>query len=138
MQLHASCCARNGRGLLITGPSGSGKSSLVLRLVQRGFALVADDRVVLDGAVGSAPPALAGILEVRGIGLMRLAYLRHVSLALVVALVEGQRLPNRATHPGTGLPLVSLHPHCPSLPERVILALHTVIAPITPNARAFA
>lgn len=138
MQLHASCCARNGRGLLITGPSGSGKSSLVLRLLQRGFALVADDRVVLDGAVGSAPPALAGILEVRGVGLMRLAYLRRASLALVVALVEGPRLPDRATHLGTGLPMVSLPPHCPSLPERVILALHAVVAPAAPTARAYA
>lgn len=136
MQLHASCCARNGRGLLITGPSGSGKSSLVLRLVRQGFALVADDQVVLEGVVGRAPHALAGILEVRGVGLMRLAYLRRASLALVVALGEERRLPDGGTHPGTGLPMVLLRPHCPSLPERAALALRAAAGRMSPAGAA--
>lgn len=132
MQLHASCCARSGRGLLITGPSGSGKSSLVLRLVRQGFALVADDRVVLDGTVGRAPQALAGILEVRGVGLMRLAYLRCAPLALVVVLDGEERLPDRRLHAPTGLPLLSLRPHCPSLPERVCAGLRAVAGRLAP------
>lgn len=123
MQLHASCCARNGRGVLIVGPPGSGKSSLLLRLLGHGFGLVADDQVVLNGLDAHAPPALAGILEVRGAGLMRLAFLRATRLALVVELGVEERLPERRADPCMGLPILSLRPHCHMSPERVSLGL---------------
>ena len=60
MQIHASCAAREGHGVLLLGPSGSGKSDLLLRLLDRGFALVADDRVDLQSGMASAPATLAG------------------------------------------------------------------------------
>lgn len=70
--VHASCVAIGGRGVLLVGPSGSGKSDLALRLIDGGAELVADDRVALrlaDGRpVADAPPALAGLLEIREIG----------------------------------------------------------------------
>ena len=63
MQIHASCAARDGAGVLLLGPPGSGKSDLVLRLLDRGFTLVADDRVVIEDGHASAPAALAGLLQ---------------------------------------------------------------------------
>ena len=138
MQLHASCCARSGQGLLITGPPGSGKSSLALRLLRLGFTLVADDRVLVDGLTGWAPTALAGILEVRGVGLLRLPYLRRARLALVLTLGDEERLPGRAVHAATGLPLVSLRPYCPTLPERASMALRAALNCGPPVAGAFA
>ena len=75
MPLHASCAAHQGDGVLILGPSGAGKSDLLLRLLGRGWDLVADDQVELmaeDGTLVARTPApLAGMMEVRGIGLLR-------------------------------------------------------------------
>src|SRR5689334_5028662 len=70
MLVHASCAARGADAVLFLGPPGSGKSDLVLRLLDRGWRLVADDQVRLGpGLLPEAPPALAGRLEVRGLGL---------------------------------------------------------------------
>ncbi|TDK46727.1 HPr kinase/phosphorylase [Antarcticimicrobium luteum] len=75
--VHASCVALAGRGLLITGASGRGKSALALQLMALGAALVADDRVALqrDGGrvMASAPAAIAGLIEARGLGLLHAA-----------------------------------------------------------------
>src|SRR6516162_9304950 len=80
MQIHASCAARDGAGVLLLGPPGSGKSDLALRLLDCGFMLVADDRVEVEGGVARPPPALAGLLEVRGLGILRLPYLQSARL----------------------------------------------------------
>jgi len=95
--LHASCVSVGGRGVLIRGLSGSGKSHLAFALVLAGgagrvpeIALVADDRVRLaprDGRlIASAPHNLSGLIEVRGAGIRRLPYLREAALDLVVDL----------------------------------------------------
>ena len=72
MMVHATCVAIGDRAVLLCGPSGSGKSDLALRLIDGGAQLVADDQVVLraEGGriVARAPEALAGRMEVRGIG----------------------------------------------------------------------
>src|SRR3954454_8456456 len=72
--VHASTVAIDGRAVLVTGPSGTGKSDLALRLLDRGFTLVSDDQTIVkkDGnrLLASAPPNIAGKLEIRGIGIM--------------------------------------------------------------------
>lgn len=96
--LHASCVAFDGRGVLITGASGSGKSALALHLLALGGTLVSDDRVRLARAAGSvhasAPDAITGMIEARGVGLLR-APAAQATLALAVDLdaEESQRLP---------------------------------------------
>ena len=86
MQMHASCAARHGQGVLVLGPAGSGKSSLILALITSGFMLVADDRVDVSDGVAHGPPSLAGLLEVRGAGIIRLPYLRRAVLRLIVQI----------------------------------------------------
>ena len=97
--LHASCVAVEGRALLILGPSGSGKSSLALELIALGATLVADDRaeVTAEGAalVARPPDRIAGLIEARGIGILRLPFLAAAPVALAVDLAtrETDRLP---------------------------------------------
>lgn len=97
VRLHASCVAVGGRGLLILGPSGSGKSSLALQMIGLGAILVADDQVevtrVGPSLVAGAPPALAGLIEARGVGLLRAETVTGVPLHLAVDL--GQPAPPR-------------------------------------------
>lgn len=116
--LHASCVAVDGRGVLLLGPSGSGKSDLALRLVDAGAKLVADDQVAVTheghGVVARHAPRLAGLLEVRGVGIMTLPYAEQVTLMLAVKLVaraEVERMPHPQFYgcAGEQLPLLSLH-----------------------------
>jgi HPr kinase/phosphorylase len=106
--VHASCVLVGARAVLIRGPSASGKSQLALELIQaaasgglRFARLVADDRVHLAAAGGRllARPAkpLAGLIEVRGVGLLRLPYEPCAVVGLVVdlAATDGARLPDR-------------------------------------------
>ena len=92
-----------GRGILILGASGAGKSRLALGLIGRGAALVADDRVVLarSGAalVARAPAALAGLVEARGLGILRLPAVPEAPLALAVDLDRpaAARMPQAVT-----------------------------------------
>ena len=137
MQLHASCAAREGHGVLLLGPPGSGKSDLLLRLLDRGFALVADDRVDLADGVASAPAALAGLLEVRGLGLFRLPYMASAPVALAVQLGAGMRLPSPATHSASGRPLVQIDPAAASAAQRVAMALDCALGRVVPVVGAF-
>lgn len=97
--LHASAVAMEGRGLLILGRSGSGKSSLALELIAIGATLVADDRVVVTPGPGgkitlSSPDTIAGLVEARGIGLLRLPHVSATLHAVVdLDLTEAERLP---------------------------------------------
>ncbi|MBO0711337.1 MAG: hypothetical protein J2P47_08705 [Acetobacteraceae bacterium] len=139
MQIHGSCVSRNGAGVLIVGPSGAGKSDLTLRLLDRGFDLVADDRVEIEQGLARAPAPLAGLLEVRGIGLLRLPAASAVPLALVVELGGGaERLPGPRRHPELGVPCIALDPQAPSAPQRVALALDCVLGRVASIAGAFA
>ena len=124
--------------MLLLGPSGSGKSDLLLRLLDRGYALVADDRVEWCDGVASAPAALAGVLEIRGLGVVRLP---HVACAPVVVAVElgatGERLPQPQGHTQTGLPLVRVDPASASAAQRVDLALDCALGRTRQLAGAF-
>lgn len=110
--LHASCVAVDGRGLLILGPSGAGKSALAIRLIALGATLVSDDRtrVMVEGAtlVASCPnPDLAGLVEARGMGILRAPTSESVPLALAVDLGqrETDRLPLHRSVTILGIPL---------------------------------
>ena len=138
MQIHGSCASRNGAGVIVTGPAGSGKSDLVLRLLDRGFMLVADDRVDVEDGAASPPPPLAGLLEVRGLGLLRLPWLAPVRLALAVELSgRAERLPEPIRHPALGLPMIRLDPAAPSAAQRVCLALDCALGSVRQLAGAF-
>ena len=138
MQLHASCAARGGQGVLLLGPSGSGKSDLLLRLLDRGFALVADDRVEVADGVASAPSALAGLIEIRGLGVLKLPHVSCAPVALAVELAAGERLPYPERHPVHGCPLIRIEPFATSAAQRVALALDCVLGRTQPVAGAFA
>lgn len=115
MLFHTSCVAIDGRAVLILGSAGSGKSSLALQLMAYGAALVADDRThvtVQDGwPVASAPPALSGRIEARGIGILSAAPAPATRIVLVVDLdrVETGRLPPDRTYSLCGLDMPLLH-----------------------------
>lgn len=124
MILHGSCVALDGRGVLILGPSGSGKSGLALQLMALGCALVSDDRTEVaarDGAlVASAPEAIRGRIEARGVGLLAAepAAAARLVLAIDLAHLEPERLPPWRSHPVLGIELPVLHrvesPHFPA------------------------
>lgn len=134
MLLHGSCAARGADAVLLLGPPGCGKSDLVLRLMQDGWTLVADDQVRLDTAADglrpSAPPALAGVLEVRGLGLLRDLPVADppATLRLTVRLADRgdvPRLPEPDTWRAAGqaVPLLVLHAFDASTPRKLALAL---------------
>jgi HPr kinase/phosphorylase len=89
--IHASMVAWNDIGILLRGPSGSGKSQLSLQLMNDGAKLVADDQVLLQiensKFFGSAPASLAGKIEIRGLGIMDVAHLPKAEIKLVVDLM---------------------------------------------------
>lgn len=129
--VHASSVAMDGRAVLITGPSGSGKSDLALRLLDRGFTLVSDDQTIVrrEGGrlIASAPPNIAGKLEIRGVGIVEMETVKDTPVALVVQLTsEIERLPDeRRERPvlGVNLPLVSVDALTASAASKVALAL---------------
>jgi serine kinase of HPr protein (carbohydrate metabolism regulator) len=129
--VHASTVASEGRAVLISGPSGSGKSDLALRLLDRGFTLVSDDQTIVrregDKLIASAPPSIAGKLEIRGVGIVDMEAVSDVPVALYVELTsEIMRLPDdRRERPvlGVNLPLVSIDALTASAASKVALAL---------------
>ncbi|MDM7931221.1 HPr kinase/phosphorylase [Tabrizicola sp.] len=128
--LHGSCVAVEGRGLLILGPSGSGKSSLALRLIGLGAVLVADDRTDVSVAGGNliarCPAPIRGLIEARGVGLLRSPVVDSAAITLVADLgqPEVQRLPplRKITILGCEVDLV-LHPQNGHFPQALLLYL---------------
>ena len=100
--MQASAVVIGGRALVIEGPPGSGKSSLALALLDRGAGLIGDDAVTLtrtgDRIIASPPPHIAGLIELRGIGLVSWPVAEAAPLALILALGRppGERLPRHA------------------------------------------
>lgn len=137
---HATCVARRGRTALLRGPSGSGKSDLAFRFLETypDAWLVADDQVVLsgDGTVvhASAPNALKGLIEVRGLGIVRRAVPTTTKLfpvALIVDLTPNQPVariaePHFETVQGVELPVIPLAAFEVSAPQKLALALETI------------
>jgi len=145
--IHGTCLAIGGAGVLLLGKPGSGKSDLALRLidgdgkgligVMRSARLVADDQVVVrrdgGGLRASAPQALHGKLEIRGLGIVELAAEQEAALRLAVRLTpadEIERLPDltraRMEILGLAIPLVLIDPQSASAPAHIRAALDHV------------
>jgi serine kinase of HPr protein (carbohydrate metabolism regulator) len=132
MAARQSCCVSiGGRGLLIEGRPGSGKSSLALALIDRGATLVGDDGVLLesqDGLLIARPhPETTGLLEIRNIGIVRIPVCQSAAIAMLIRLdehaprfVEG---PLEQEIAGVILPSISLWPNSPVLALRAEMAL---------------
>ena len=130
--VHATAVDIGGKGVLLRGPSGSGKSDLALRLVDAGALLVADDCVILSRrggeVVAAAPATIAGRMEVRGLGIVRVPSAGPSPVRLVADLVrpeEVERLPKAAETVllGVAIPLMHLAPFETSAPAKLRLAL---------------
>ncbi|HKW54584.1 MAG TPA: HPr kinase/phosphatase C-terminal domain-containing protein [Stellaceae bacterium] len=132
IRVHGTSVALGGDGILLRGPSGSGKSDLALRLIDEGGRLVADDQTELrlsgDDIAMTAPATIAGRMEVRGIGILRVPAVATAPLRLVVDLVPSdsvERLPEPATcaYLDRRFPLIQLAPFEASAPAKLRLAL---------------
>lgn len=128
--VHACCVIIGEAGILIRGPSGSGKSDLTLRLIDEGAQLVADDYCEIKARKGvlraQAPAPIAGNLEVRGYGILTLPFVTSASVGLVVNLADEQdieRLPEESTCQIDGIPIPQawIDPKSPSASARVRL-----------------
>lgn len=145
--IHGTAVALDGRAVLFCGPPGAGKSDLALRCLGLGtgglipgrFEFVADDQVqaaARDGRViVSAPPAIRGLMEVRGIGIAAVATVEQAELALIVQLAPGHgpdRMPDAlapAVIAGMEVRRIELDPREPSAPLKVALALMGTVRP---------
>jgi serine kinase of HPr protein (carbohydrate metabolism regulator) len=129
--LHASCVALDGRAVLISGRSGSGKSDLALRLIDRGGTLVSDDYTIVQRVSGrllaKAPPNILGKMELRGIGILTFETVTDVPVALFVDLnLDVVRLPEPRPPmaiAGIQVPVIALNALEPSAPAKVVVAL---------------
>ena len=132
MLIHGTCVELYGLGVLLRGPSGSGKSDLALRLIDDGARLVADDQVILTKIAGriqaTAPTEIAGRIEVRGIGIVDVATIEVAQMVLIVNLVAPADIP-RMPEPyefllaGISLPTIALAPFEASAAAKVRLAV---------------
>jgi serine kinase of HPr protein (carbohydrate metabolism regulator) len=129
--LHATTVALDGRAVLLAGPSGSGKSDLALRLFDRGFVLVSDDRTLVErnGAqlVATAPATIRGKIEIRGIGIVAMDVLDRAPVALMVELTSDLiRMPDDSRTRsilGVDIPLCNVDAMTASAAAKVALAL---------------
>jgi serine kinase of HPr protein (carbohydrate metabolism regulator) len=139
--VHATAIAIDGRAVLLRGLSGAGKSDLALRLIDGGARLVADDQVELRRAgervLVTAPTAIAGLIEVRGVGILQVEPLAEAALAMCVDLVpsaEVERLPEIRSEDVLGLavPSIALYPFEASAAAKLRFALRAFSAPSVP------
>lgn len=133
LTIHATTVAIGTRGVLILGESGAGKSDLALRLIDRGAVLVADDRTVLrvegERLIATPPPTIAGLIEVRGIGIVPMP---HVGAARVVLAVDLSATVPRMPEPAfcsfadVRIPLLALDPFAASAVLKIELAMRVL------------
>lgn len=129
--IHATCVTIGGIGVMLRGPSGTGKSDLALRLIDRGAVLIGDDYVeatARDSALHvTVPERIAGLIEVRGVGILPFPYRAGATIGLVVELHVDpdaeERLPEarQTVMAGVSLPIYRLNPRPASAPIKVEL-----------------
>ena len=131
-QIYATAVALEGLGALLRGPSGSGKSDLGLRLIDQGAVLIADDRVDLrrhgENILASPPDALAGKIEVRGLGVIEMVHQRDLPVVAVFDLVASGKIerlprPEKASFLDTAVPRFSIAAFESSAAAKVRLAV---------------
>jgi HPr kinase/phosphorylase len=135
--IHATAVSIRGAGVIITGPSGSGKSDLALRLIDRGAILISDDYVFIeqtaDGPILRQAPNIAGKIEVRGVGIIEMPSVDSILARLHVELCNAEKVerlpdPLRETIIGDfAMHTLSLNPFQHSAPIKVELALQQLI-----------
>ena len=134
--LHATCVSAGSVGVLLLGPSGSGKSDLALRLISRGHMLVADDRTVLcienGHLAATVEEEIRGLLEVRGVGLLEYPVANHIPVRLVVELVsreEMERIPEPSMFEclGRKVPKIAINGFDSSSPDKILAALRALV-----------
>lgn len=132
--IYAGCISYKGKGILIMGDSGSGKSDLALRMImEKGAKLVSDDRTNIENVnsrlIASVPQNLSGLMEVRGVGILKFPFKASSPIDLVVQLVktpeEMERLPEKETNmlENVILPQIKLYAFETSVLNKLILAL---------------
>lgn len=148
--VHGTCVAFGRRAVLLRGEPGTGKSDLALRCLalaphdEARPMLVADDQVWIATddkglLIASPPPALAGKIELRGIGIVEMPFLRQAALHLVCDLVDTKNVPRMAPEPwerteiaGITLPALKLAPFEASAPLKLKTALF-LAKPVNPK-----
>jgi HPr kinase/phosphorylase len=141
--VHATCIAIGDRAALIRGRSGAGKSDLALRCLALGQTpvtpvaarLIADDRVALarDGGrlIATAPPSIAGLIEVRGVGIIPVPHAARAEVVVLIDLdsnAQSDRLPDVLPHDellGVAIPVLALQPFYASSALKVLMAIDT-------------
>lgn len=130
--IHATCVAIADTGIVIRGPSGAGKSDLALRLIDGGAELVSDDYCNVGADAGrlrlTPPDNIAGQIEVRGYGIIKMPHRSSVTVGLVVDLkaeTEIERMPETQTCiiDGITLPCLTVHAFAASAPAKIRLVL---------------
>ena len=132
--VHGSAVAIDGNGVLLLGPSGSGKSDLALRLIDRGAKLICDDILHIENRDGllqlTCAPNITGKIEVRGIGICTVEVLASAPLRLIVELARDvDRMPPKyqsVTIAGYSVPMFKLDPFQASSVLKVEWALKSV------------
>ena len=136
--IHATCVSINSAGILLLGKSGSGKSDLALRLIMnKGAILVADDRTDILPQGGKifagSPENIMGLLEVRGIGIVKMPFTQNIEVKLVVEfavnLKDVERMPELQEYEilGCSIPLIKLYPFEASAADKVVIKLNAVV-----------
>ncbi|HML09993.1 MAG TPA: HPr kinase/phosphatase C-terminal domain-containing protein [Stellaceae bacterium] len=143
--VHATAVAIGGRAVLLRGPSGSGKSDLALRLIDAGAELVADDYSQLqrqgDAIVVRAPATISGLIEARGVGIVKVQALDVAPLALIADMVAPQHVermpePGSETIFGLAIPVVAIAPFEASAPAKLRFALAALVGGGTQDTSA--